>query len=60
MEGRPYRWLQKRRCPHSNLSPIYGDEINHVGGWRLFCRDCGRYIDGPVSLAESRSGERLR
>lgn len=52
-----YRWLRRKRCPHSNLSGVYGDRINHVGGWRLWCDDCRRYIDGPVSLAESRRGE---
>lgn len=41
----------RRRCPHASLAGIYGDEINHVGGWRLLCRDCWRYLDGPVSLA---------
>lgn len=46
--------MARRRCPHEHLTPIYGDTINKVGGWRLFCRDCRRYLDGPVSLAASR------
>lgn len=44
-------------CPHSDLQPIYGDRINHVGGYRLQCRTCARFLDGPVSLAEARAGE---
>ena len=55
-------WLDRRRrlrhCAHSSLAPIYGDAINHCGGWRLQCRDCGRFVDGPVQLAEFRSHER--
>ena len=51
------RMRQRRHCAHSRLRPIYGDEINFVGGWRLWCRDCGRFIDGPVSLAAMREGE---
>lgn len=43
-----------KRCPHVRLRGIYGDEINAVGGWRLECLDCGRRLDGPVHLAESR------
>lgn len=54
------RFRKRRYCPHSDLSGIYGDEINAVGGWRLQCRDCGRYIDGPVALAKSREGEVAR
>lgn len=47
----------RRRCPHSNLTGIYGDAINFFGGWRLYCEDCERHIDGPVSLAASRKQE---
>ena len=39
------------RCPHVHISGIYGDEINHCGGYRLSCDDCGRLLDGAVSLA---------
>jgi hypothetical protein len=46
---------ERRRCPHSDLRPIYGDEINQVGGSRLQCRTCGQYLDGPVSLARARA-----
>ena len=49
------RW--RSHCPHSDLRPIYGDEINYVGGWRLQCRDCARFLDGPVRLAEFRRRE---
>jgi len=54
-----YYWgrFEGRTCPHSDLSPIYGDEINHVGGYRLQCRTCARFLDGPVYLAEARAGE---
>ena len=38
------------RCPHVRISGIYGDEINHCGGYRLSCDDCGRLLDGAVSL----------
>lgn len=48
----------RRRCPHSNLGGIYGDEIRAVGYWRLFCGDCGRYLDGPVGLVTLRQRER--
>jgi hypothetical protein len=49
------RWRDKLHCPHRNLRGIYGDEILHIpGGRRLVCRDCGRLLDGPVSLAEAR------
>ena len=42
-----------RRCPHASLRGIYGDQqIAHYGGHRLICTDCGRLLDGPVSLAE--------
>ena len=40
------------RCPHVRISGIYGDEINHCGGYRLSCDDCGRLLDGTVSLAK--------
>jgi hypothetical protein len=48
------RWKQRRHCPHSNLNGIYGDAINHCGGFRLWCQDCGMYLDGPVALAKLR------
>lgn len=48
----------RRRCPHSRLTGIYGDPVNHNGGWRLACLGCGRYIDGPVNLARWRMDER--
>lgn len=44
----------KRHCPHERIRGIYGDEINHVGGWRNQCTDCGRYLDGPVAIAKRR------
>lgn len=45
------------RCPHSRLTGIYGDEINFSGGYRLWCLDCDRYINGPVKLAKMRQNE---
>lgn len=53
------RWLTKHRCPHSNLRPIYGDEIIVCTPDfnRLQCRDCRRYLNGPVALAAHRSKE---
>lgn len=53
-------WRRRRHCPHVNVDGIYGDEINHVGGYRLVCADCGRYLDGPVSIAVDRTELRLR
>lgn len=48
---------RKNRCPHSRLEGIYGDGIHLTGGYRLYCRDCGMLLDGPVKLAEMRRGE---
>ena len=47
----------RRHCPHSRLRAIYGDEIRFVGWWRLHCLDCGRYLNGSPTLAESRKSE---
>lgn len=54
------RWWEFRkrsRCPHSRLKGIYGDEIIAAGYARLWCRDCGKLLDGPVHLANARRGE---
>ena len=48
----------RNRCPHSDLQGLYGDTINLMGGYRLYCHDCNRLLDGPVSLAKSRASER--
>lgn len=41
-----------RRCPHVRIRGIHGDEINYTPKFRrLECLDCGRHLDGPVSLA---------
>lgn len=50
------RWIQRRRCPHVDVRAIYGDEIIFgTPKWnRLQCRDCGRFLDGPVSIAVDR------
>jgi hypothetical protein len=56
-------WWQRRKdrkhCPHSNLRPIYGDEIYQAGGYRLHCRDCRQLVGGPVALAKLRAHERM-
>lgn len=44
--------FRANRCPHTSIRGIYGDEINRTPGYRrLVCRNCGRLLDGPVSLA---------
>lgn len=45
---------QQQRCPHEVIRGVYGDEIKRCGGFRLLCVVCGRYLDGPVSLAAAR------
>lgn len=40
-----------RRCPHVLIRGIYGDAINHMGGYRLICTECGTLLEGPVSEA---------
>jgi len=55
-----WEFLKRAACPHSRLRGIYGDEIILSGYRRLWCLDCGRLLDGPVRLAESRLGEWLR
>ena len=52
-----YKFFRRRYCPHSNLEGIYGDRINDCGGYRLWCKDCGRLLDGPVKLAAQRWSE---
>lgn len=51
------KWRERRHCPHSNLRPIYGDEIIQAGFRRLQCMDCRQLLDGPVALAEKRREE---
>lgn len=36
------------RCEHLNTRCVHGDEINHAGGKRVCCLDCGRYLGGPM------------
>jgi len=46
-----FKWC---RCPHANIRGVYGDEIIFAANWRrLQCIDCGRYLDGPLSLANN-------
>lgn len=58
MTGRMKR-RDRRRCPHSNLRGIYGDEVIFATprSSRLQCMDCGSFLDGPVRLADARRGE---
>ena len=51
------RWRRRLHCPHSRLDPIYGVAIRFVGYFRLYCLDCGAYLDGPVKLARWRRDE---
>lgn len=44
-----------RHCPHVHVVGIYGDAIIYNGWYRLWCRDCGIYLDGPVSIAKDRT-----
>lgn len=55
-----HRRSLRRHCPHSDLLPVYGDAINQFGGFRLWCRDCGSRINGPVTLAHLREHEQER
>lgn len=48
------RILQQRHCAHVKVRGIYGDEINITGGYRVQCRECGAFLDGPVSIAVDR------
>jgi hypothetical protein len=47
------RFGWRSRCPHVRIRGIWGDEIIFASPRysRLQCLDCGRHLDGPVSLA---------
>lgn len=49
----------RRRCPHSNVEGVYGDAIIAAGYFRLYCRDCGRYLAGKPQWASRRRDEML-
>ena len=53
------RRRDRKRCPHSNLRGIYGDEVIFATPRfsRLQCLDCRQFLDGPVMLAALRVGE---
>lgn len=36
--------FKRHRCGHLNVRCVHGDEINHVGGRRGHCLDCGKYL----------------
>lgn len=43
------------KCEHTSIRCVHGDEINHLGGARAVCRDCGKQF---AELPEScRHGE---
>lgn len=46
------KFKRRYHCSHALLRGIYGDEINAVGGYRLQCIACGRYLDGPISYVK--------
>lgn len=51
----PWWQFRKRvRCPHVDVRGIYGYEVIAAGFKRLWCADCGRLLDGPVSIAVAR------
>jgi hypothetical protein len=55
MSGWLHWWEFRKRahCPHLPLRAIHGDETWYTPGFRrLECRRCGRFLDGPVSLAD--------
>lgn len=50
-----WQFLKRRHCPHVRVQGIYGDAINHTPGFRRnYCLDCGRLLDGPVSISVQR------
>lgn len=52
-----FRWWQFRKrahCPHVDVLGIYGDAIISFGWYRNVCMDCGRLLDGPVSISVER------
>ena len=54
-----YKWYEfkkRYRCPHVNLQGLYGDAIYYIGDnkYRNLCLDCGKLLDGPVSISVER------
>jgi len=49
-----WEFKKRSRCPHVHVEGIYGDQIIFAGWSRLYCRDCGKLLDGPVSIAVDR------
>lgn len=49
-----WQWRKRARCPHVHVVGIYGDAIIASGWFRIRCLDCGRLLDGPVSIAVDR------
>ena len=53
------RRRRRKHCPHIDVVGVYGDEITRTpGGMRNLCRDCGRYLDGPVAISVIRQMEK--
>ena len=40
--------LWKFRCGHQHVRCVHGDEIVHANYRRRACKDCGRYLKGPL------------
>lgn len=52
-----WAWRARNHCPHPYRFGVYGDLISATPGHRrLYCPRCGRYLDGPVSLANATVG----
>lgn len=45
------RFFKRNRCPHVVRYGLYGDVVNAVGGYRLFCPSCKTFLEGPVELS---------
>ncbi len=46
---------ERKHCPHVDVIGVWGDAINHAPGYRRnYCRDCGRHLDGPVTISTDR------
>jgi hypothetical protein len=42
------RRLLRKRCGHTHVRCIHGDEINRYDGARVLCVDCGRTLPIPL------------
>lgn len=44
-------FFKRNRCPHVFIYGLYGDVVNAVGGYRLFCPACKTFLEGPVEIS---------